>query len=135
MSGSGDVHEREALADARAAVTERADYDTALNLLPFSCVAERAVVGGLKHHKGADKLVKALVDIPRHLRSMYLHAWQSYVWNRVASARVQRHGLCVIEGDLVLPGTAWDEGAGGGDGDDGAACAADDECVLFLSSY
>ena len=50
--------------------------------------------------------------IPHGLRTMYVHAYQSYLWNAATSERCLKHGTQkVIEGDLVLPAesTAGDE--------------------------
>jgi len=46
----------------------------------------------------------ALSVIQRNLRMMYVHAYQSLVWNTVASRRWELHGNRVIEGDLVIIG-------------------------------
>jgi tRNA pseudouridine13 synthase len=44
-----------------------------------------------------------LQGIPRTLRSMYMHAWQSWLWNRAASERYRRYGADkAVAGDLVL---------------------------------
>ena len=43
----------------------------------------------------------AIQAIPRGLRTMYAHAYQSLVWNHVASARLKL-GNQVLPGDLVL---------------------------------
>jgi hypothetical protein len=44
-----------------------------------------------------------LQGIPRTLRSMYMHAWQSWLWNRAASERYRRYGAeQAVAGDLVL---------------------------------
>jgi tRNA pseudouridine13 synthase len=41
--------------------------------------------------------------IPRNLRLMYVHAYQSYVWNAIVSERVRMHGADkAIPGDLVF---------------------------------
>lgn len=45
---------------------------------------------------------ESLMSLPRNMRSMYVHAYQSLVWNRAATARATL-GLVVLEGDLVLP--------------------------------
>ena len=49
----------------------------------------------------------ALSRIPKNLRMMYVHAYQSYVWNAVAALRVTEGGHSTpIEGDLVYSATA-----------------------------
>ena len=37
---------------------------------------------------------------------MYVHAYQSYVWNVVASARIKLNATQVLEGDLILTNSA-----------------------------
>lgn len=49
---------------------------------------------------------KAFGSIAKHMRSMFLHAYQSYLWNKAASHRVEIGKTSeVIEGDLVLAST------------------------------
>lgn len=43
----------------------------------------------------------ALNRVPRNMRLLYTHSYQSYIWNQVVSKRVQKFGLQLIEGDLV----------------------------------
>jgi len=63
----------------------------------------------------------ALASIPRTLRMMYLHAWQSAIWNAATSARIRQYGsVRPVAGDLVLldgPG----DGQGDAAGDEGVA--------------
>jgi tRNA pseudouridine13 synthase len=40
-------------------------------------------------------------SVPRNLRLMYLHAWQSLVFNQALTERVRRHGYAPCVGDLV----------------------------------
>lgn len=62
--------------------------------------------------------------IPRTLRSMYLHAWQSWLWNRAASERIRRYRADrVVPGDLVLL-TAEQQQQAPGSGVEAAAAAA-----------
>jgi tRNA pseudouridine13 synthase len=44
----------------------------------------------------------ALNNIQRNMRLMYVHAYQSLVWNTVAGKRWELHGSKVIEGDLII---------------------------------
>ena len=44
------------------------------------------------------------VQIPKNTRLMYVHSYQSYLWNRVVSRRIREHGLQLVAGDLVLKG-------------------------------
>lgn len=46
--------------------------------------------------------IGALLSISRSMRTMYVHAYQSLVWNYAASKRWERFGSRVVQGDLVL---------------------------------
>ena len=47
------------------------------------------------------------------MRTMYLHAYQSYVWNRLASERVERFGVdAPVVGDVVSAELSADDEAG-----------------------
>ncbi|EJD53740.1 tRNA pseudouridine synthase D [Auricularia subglabra TFB-10046 SS5] len=79
------------------------DLDKALQLLPRRVVAERCILENFKKQgrKGRNWMT-ALSTIPRNLRTMYVHAYQSYVWNAVVSERLRRYGADrAIPGDLV----------------------------------
>ena len=57
---------------------------------------------------GDNAYLNGLMNLPRNSRMIYLHAYQSYIWNKVASARVNL-GLSprishLVPGDLVLLG-------------------------------
>jgi tRNA pseudouridine13 synthase len=71
--------------------------------------------------------------LPPSLRLMYVHAYQSYLWNTMASARVAAgreaggRGLVPVEGDLVFADGGTSGAAEGGVDDlDGDAIASDD---------
>ncbi|KAI3648150.1 hypothetical protein MP228_006004 [Amoeboaphelidium protococcarum] len=55
----------------------------------------------------------AILSIPRTLRMMYYHAYQSYQWNQSASFRLSKYGTKVAEGDLVLINDQNNSGRGG----------------------
>lgn len=55
-------------------------------------------------HQGHTNYLPALLQIPRNMRTMYLHSFQSYLWNLAASHRVAEMGIATPAlGDLVLP--------------------------------
>jgi tRNA pseudouridine13 synthase len=43
----------------------------------------------------------AFKTLPRNLRTLYLHSYQSYMWNQLATFRIKEYGPNPIVGDLV----------------------------------
>ncbi|XVE62830.1 hypothetical protein DITRI_Ditri06bG0151600 [Diplodiscus trichospermus] len=85
---------------AREYYKETGDIEGTLRQLPRHLVAERAMLQCLKKCPG--NYLQALKAIPRTLRMMYVHSYQSYLWNHAASMRVQKYGSNeVVLGDLV----------------------------------
>ncbi|KAK3127799.1 hypothetical protein QOZ80_7AG0578560 [Eleusine coracana subsp. coracana] len=76
------------------------DIDGALRGLPRHFIVERAILQRLKRYPG--NYLQALMAVPQTLRLMYVHSYQSYLWNHAASMRVEKYGISrVVEGDLV----------------------------------
>jgi len=89
--------------DARATLQQTRDYERALKEFPTKLTFERMMIGHLKD-KPADYL-GALRTLPRNLLMMFVHAYQSYLFNKMLSERIRRGiSIRVPEiGDLVLP--------------------------------
>ncbi|QPG73174.1 hypothetical protein FOA43_000480 [Brettanomyces nanus] len=95
--------------DARHIWKQTRDANMALKKMPRKCSAEFSLLSRLDRSEKEDDgeyssgaYFNAIMGIPRNLRIMYGHSYQSYVWNVVASRRVQLFGYTVVPGDLVL---------------------------------
>jgi tRNA pseudouridine13 synthase len=72
----------------------------ALDKIPRKFSAETSIIRHLGRHR--QDYLGALLGIQRNLRLMYVHAYQSLVWNLAVGFRWQLYGPKVVEGDLVL---------------------------------
>ena len=83
------------------------DSYKALDKIPRKFSAETSIIRflGQKNQRTLTKLNDyqgAMMMLPRNLRLMYAHAYQSLVWNVVAGKRWEFYGNSVVEGDLVI---------------------------------
>ena len=95
--------------EARQIWKETKDASLALKKMPRQCIAENAILFFLSNQRKEEDgnysttaYYSAIMKIPRNLRTMYVHAYQSYVWNSVASKRIDLYGLKLVVGDLVI---------------------------------
>ncbi|XP_073688208.1 pseudouridylate synthase 7 homolog isoform X2 [Garra rufa] len=79
------------------------DPEAALKKLPVKRCVEGQLLRGLAKY-GKNNIITAFGLIPRNNRLMYIHSYQSYVWNSMVSRRMEAFGLRAVEGDLVLRG-------------------------------
>ena len=89
--------------DARRALQETRDFERAFREFPMKLSFERTMIGHIKDHP--TDYVGALRLLPYNLLMMFVHAYQSFLFNRILSERI-RKGISLREpevGDLVLP--------------------------------
>ncbi|KAI9744129.1 MAG: hypothetical protein M1818_002281 [Claussenomyces sp. TS43310] len=87
----------------------------AVEKLPRKFSAEASIIRYLGRKHTSKDFAGALLQITRNLRLMYIHAYQSLVWNMAASERWARYGNKVIKGDLIIVDKTAEEYAGAED--------------------
>lgn len=90
-----DLSDEEAAKDAEMAVAK-----DVLRSLGRFMVCEKSIVSSLSRNPRDYK--RAFGAVSKQMRSMFLHAYQSYIWNKVASMRVETGGYSAQVGDVVL---------------------------------
>jgi tRNA pseudouridine13 synthase len=89
--------------EVRSALRDSGDVRAALRAFPNSYAFEKAILNHLATDPG--DFVGALRVLPFNLQMMFVHGYQSFLFNRILSERMRR-GLPIHEpvaGDLVLP--------------------------------
>ncbi|KAK5164551.1 multisubstrate pseudouridine synthase 7 [Saxophila tyrrhenica] len=102
-------------ADAIRIYRERGGITEAVRKMPRRFQAESAIIQhlGKRDRRLNEQPQKndwqgALMQIQRNLRLMYVHAYQSFVWNTVVGKRWELYDGKVVEGDLVIVGAKDD---------------------------
>ncbi|MEM0158747.1 MAG: tRNA pseudouridine(13) synthase TruD [Thermoplasmataceae archaeon] len=88
--------------DFRVSFGESGDVRKALQDYPLHLSFERSLLGYVQEH---GKYEGAFDVFPRYLRMMFVHAYQSYLFNKILSQRIVDTGSAsaIFPGDIVYP--------------------------------
>ena len=75
------------------------DAAAALNMLSYKSSLEGLLLSSLT--KEPTDFKRALKCLHHKQQTLYTHAFQSYVWNKLVSRRIRTHDMAVLAGDLV----------------------------------
>lgn len=101
---NGSISESEDVLSFRQAWKDsKGDATATIKQLPkgAALARERIVLKGLKRY-GKDDPLAALKCLQYNERMFWISAYQSRVWNKAATARIQEYGSLPVEGDLSL---------------------------------
>ncbi len=107
LSGPSEF-ETEDIISVRKKLAEGNDWRELLKIMPETLGFEKSLVGHLMNNP--EDWTGALSVLPNNLQMMFVHAYQSYLFNIMLSKRMEK-GLPLnlpVEGDTVIPLTADD---------------------------
>lgn len=93
------------------------NIERAIDILEPRDRLEKCILNSLR--SSPNGYYNAFISISKNTRFIYIHAYQSYVWNKLVSERIRRFGKKVLIGDLVITKDKSDllEVASGGEED------------------
>jgi len=101
--GNPNDNEEPEVQEIRRKLSETGDFKEALRTMPVQLSFERTMLQYLVNRQ--KDFIGALRQLPKNLLMMFVHAYQSYLFNLILSERL-RHGLPLntpTVGDLVIP--------------------------------
>ncbi len=94
--------EKEETKDARRRLSESWDWKSALGYFPDHLSFERTLLSYLSMHPR--DYANALRKLPKNLVKMFVHGYQSFLFNRYLDERMVRIGLDPVRGDIIVNG-------------------------------
>lgn len=97
-----DHNEQKKIITIRKQLAKTHDYHHALNQFPKSYTFEKSMLQVLIHKTD---YVKALEQLPKNLLTMFVYAYQSYLFNKILSERMNQ-GIPIhqaVPGDVIIP--------------------------------
>jgi tRNA pseudouridine13 synthase len=94
-----DESERAEGKEARKQLAVDGDFKRALEYFPPYLLYERTLLDYLSSYP--TDYVNAMRKLPRGLSLMFVHAYQSYIFNKALSRRIAEMGTSIMPGDLV----------------------------------
>ena len=87
----------------RKSLENNLDFATALKLYPDKLDFEKAILNKLVQNP--NDFVSALKELPKNLLTMFIYAYQSYLFNRILSERIKKKIPLnkAVLGDIILP--------------------------------
>jgi tRNA pseudouridine13 synthase len=97
-----DDHEDSSAYKARKTLAETHDFKQAFHRFPSYLTYEKALLNHLQKHP--DDFVGSLKTLPKNLITMFVYAYQSYLFNRILSQRIKKKLPIhqAIEGDIIV---------------------------------
>lgn len=88
---------------ARKRLQETGDFSEALNHFPDKLNFEKAILNKLV--VDPKNYIEAMKELPKNLLTLFVYAYQSYIFNRILSERIKRNIPIdkAIIGDFILP--------------------------------
>lgn len=100
-----------------------ANYNEAIKICPRYMSIERSILDHLCNNP--NDFAGAIGTVPKASSLMWAHAYQSHIWNKAVTFRIQQFGLEVMEGDLIGTGKLQDDCAEEGDSRDTSLMQSD----------